>query len=142
MKHSMKLLGPVSQGGLRALPLRRRVDASAAALDRPAPSGPTGQASVLVAFEVPACQLAFGEHLRVGGSCAELGSWDAAKAPALGWAGEARCCAGGMARCGSCALRVPPALVLTLPCSTWDGQLLLPPCSNLSLARPPPVSLS
>ncbi len=77
------------QGGLRALPLRRRVEASAAALDRPAPSGPTGQGALLVAFEVPACALAFGEHLRVVGSCAELGAWDAAKAPALGWAGEA-----------------------------------------------------
>ena len=61
--------------------------ASSAALERPAPAGPS-QGAVLVAFEVPACTLAFGEHLRVVGSCAELGGWDAAKAPALGWAGE------------------------------------------------------
>ncbi|KAI7835251.1 hypothetical protein COHA_010847, partial [Chlorella ohadii] len=50
-------------------------------VDVHAPCGP-----VLVAFRVPACALAFGEHLRVVGGCAELGAWDAAKAPALGWA--------------------------------------------------------
>ncbi len=41
---------------------------------------------VLVAFRVPACALAFGEHLRVVGSCTELGGWDPAAAPALEWA--------------------------------------------------------
>ncbi|PRW33545.1 acetyl-coenzyme A chloroplastic glyoxysomal isoform X1 isoform B [Chlorella sorokiniana] len=41
---------------------------------------------MLVAFQVPACALAFGEHLRLVGSCAELGNWDPALAPALEWA--------------------------------------------------------
>ncbi|PRW33525.1 hypothetical protein C2E21_7668 [Chlorella sorokiniana] len=49
--------------------------------DVAAPIGP-----VLVAFQVPACALAFGEHLRLVGSCAELGNWDTALAPALEWA--------------------------------------------------------
>ena len=43
------------------------------------------QSPVLMAFHVPACQLAFGEHLRVVGSCAQLGGWDPAAAPALEW---------------------------------------------------------
>lgn len=47
------------------------------------PAAPTSP--VLVAFHVPACQLAFGEHLRVVGSCAQLGGWDPAAAPALEW---------------------------------------------------------
>lgn len=51
---------------------------------------------MLVAVEVPNCQLAFGEHLRVVGSCAELGSWDAAAAPALEWS-EGDCWAGELA---------------------------------------------
>lgn len=38
-----------------------------------------------VTFRVPNCRLNFGEHLRVVGSCAELGSWDAAAAPMLNW---------------------------------------------------------
>ena len=46
-----------------------------------APCGP-----VLVVFRVPACALAFGEHLRVVGGCAELGGWDPVAAPSLEWA--------------------------------------------------------
>ncbi len=50
-------------------------------VDVHAPCGP-----VLVAFRVPACALAFGEHLRVVGGCAELGGWDPVAAPSLEWA--------------------------------------------------------
>ena len=40
---------------------------------------------VLVGFSVPGCALALGEHLRVVGSCPELGGWDPAAAPPLAW---------------------------------------------------------
>ena len=52
-----------------------------------------------VAFAAPACHLQFGEHLRVVGSCPQLGGWDPAAAPALEW-GEG---------------------------DTWTGSLALPP---------------
>ncbi|KAL4853918.1 hypothetical protein ACK3TF_005156 [Chlorella vulgaris] len=42
-------------------------------------------AIVAAAFRVTECHLQPGEHLRVVGSCTELGAWDAAAAPALTW---------------------------------------------------------
>lgn len=42
-------------------------------------------AGVPVSFTVPACRLAFGEGLRLVGSCPELGDWDAARGAVLTW---------------------------------------------------------
>lgn len=50
-----------------------------------AQAGSNGSPPVRVSLSVPDCRLAFGEHLRVVGSCAELGGWNAAAAPMLNW---------------------------------------------------------
>lgn len=42
-------------------------------------------AGVPVSIVVPACRLAFGEGLRLVGSCPELGDWDAARGAVLTW---------------------------------------------------------
>jgi hypothetical protein len=55
---------------------------------RAAAAAPTAQAlagTSVVSVSVPDCALQFGEHLRLVGSCAELGAWDAAAAPMLTW---------------------------------------------------------
>lgn len=41
--------------------------------------------TIPVSFEVPHCQLAHGDHLRVVGSCPALGAWHVGAAPALEW---------------------------------------------------------
>jgi hypothetical protein len=53
----------------------------AAAAAAPAPTA----TAVTVSVTVPDCVLQFGEHLRLVGSCAELGGWDPSAAPALIW---------------------------------------------------------
>lgn len=50
-----------------------------------AQAGSNGSAPVRVSLSVPECRLAFGEHLRVVGSCAELGGWRVEAAPSLVW---------------------------------------------------------
>lgn len=50
-----------------------------------AQAGSNGTAPVRVSLSVPECRLAFGEHLRVVGSCAELGGWRVETAPSLVW---------------------------------------------------------
>ena len=54
-----------------------------------------GSGAARVSFCVPACRLAFGEHLRVVGSCPELGGWDAGAAPMLDWS-EGDCWVGAV----------------------------------------------
>ena len=57
-----------------------------AALAQAGGSGSSGGGpAALVSLTVPECRLAFGEHLRVVGSCPELGGWDAQQAPSLAW---------------------------------------------------------
>ena len=115
---------PLLQGGLRALPLRR-VAASAATLERPAPTGPAAE-HVPVSFEVPACSLAFGEHLRVVGSCPELGGWDAQQAPALEW---------GEGDTWAAALALPPGQhAFKLVVMRQDGSTVWEEGDNRSLA--------
>ena len=80
---------PPSTTALQTALLARTVAAGAATLERgattPSGSAPAAAGPVLVAVEVPDCRLAFGEGLRIVGAPAELGSWDAAAAPALKW---------------------------------------------------------
>ena len=64
------------QGALAPLPCGlRAVAARAATLERGSSHAGAADVAPLVAIEVPACRLAFGEHLRVVGSCPELGGW-------------------------------------------------------------------
>lgn len=63
------------------------VAAEAAPLEERAPApalAPTATA-VTVSVTVPECVLRFGEHLRLVGSCRELGWWDPSVAPPLIW---------------------------------------------------------
>ncbi|KAL4419771.1 hypothetical protein ABPG75_006869 [Micractinium tetrahymenae] len=48
-------------------------------------SPPGLPAPVLISFEVPHCELAHGDRLRVVGSCPALGGWLVSAAPALEW---------------------------------------------------------
>ena len=110
------------------------------------PAGSPGCAAtpgpaVVVAFTVPECRLAYGEHLRVVGSCSELGGWDVAAAPALAW---------HEGHCWEASIAVPPGshafklVVVGIPggggasCYRWelgpDRMLNLPHLAAL-LAR-------
>lgn len=79
-------------------------DTNPAEQSAPLPSSPHGsEAGILAtAFRVTECHVQPGEHLRVVGSCTELGEWDVAAAPALTWQ----------------------------PGNSWAADLVLPPGSH------------
>ncbi|EFN52713.1 hypothetical protein CHLNCDRAFT_54374 [Chlorella variabilis] len=65
--------------------VRNRLAVVHVAASTAAEPGTCSGSSVLVAVKVPDCPLQFGEHLRLVGSCAEMGGWDAKSAPSLDW---------------------------------------------------------
>lgn len=110
-------------------PLHAQGSRSLARAAAQAPGAATATAAgVPVSIVVPACRLAFGEGLRLVGSCSELGDWDAARGAVLTWQEGDNWAAQLDMPAGTHSFK----LVITRP----DGSCYWEPGDNRSLAVP------